>query len=364
MTIESAAAPLLRDLLLPLAPWLDDPATEDVAIQKPATADGPGECWVFQRGRWSRHDLPLDLAELEAIAILAGALRRQDVDERSPYLSTEMPGRQRLQVCMAPAVPAGTISLTFRRPSDEVGALSDINGLYRAVEWNQWHPAKAARDMTPLLALFDAGNIEPFLAEAVRARLTIAMCGATGSGKTKLAKILLSAIPRHERIVTIEDTEELVIANQPNHVRLLYPKDNAGPSPFDKSSGGSGAVTAEAAIEACLRMRPDRIIPGELRDPNAVWSFFLNGVSGHKGCITTLHGDTPSAALVRLLALFKGSVNGRNWDTGTLIRLLTGSIHLIVPMGKDEDIFDIGRVWFVADAARRGETAADLLREG
>jgi type IV secretion system protein VirB11 len=350
---ESPAAPLLRDLLLPLAPWLDDPATEDVAIQKPATAGGPGECWVFQRGRWSRHDLPLDLAELEAIAILAGALRRQDVDEHSPYLSTELPGRQRLQVCMAPAVPAGTISLTFRRPSDEVGAVSDINGLYRAVEWNRWRREKTARDMTGLLALFDTGDIEPFLAEAVRARLTIAMCGATGSGKTKLAKILLSAISQHERIVTIEDTEELVIANQPNHVRLLYPKDNA-----------EGAVTAEAAIEACLRMRPDRIIPGELRDPNAVWSFFLNGVSGHRGCITTLHGDTPSAALIRLLALFKGSVNGRNWDTETLIRLLAGSIDLIVPMGKDEDIFDIGRVWFVADAQRRGETAADLLREG
>jgi type IV secretion system protein VirB11 len=350
--MESPAAPLLRDILEPLAPWLDDPATEDVAIQKPATADGPGEFWVFQHGHWFRHDLALDLTELEGIGILAASMRRQDIGERSPYLSTELPGRQRLQVVMAPAVPVGTISLTFRRPSDEVGTISDINNLYRAVEWNKWRRAKTARDMTKLLALFDAGDPAAFLSEAVRARLTIAMCGATGAGKTKIAKILLSAVDAHERIITIEDTEELKLVNQPNHVRLLYPKDNA-----------EGAITAEAAIEACLRMRPDRIIPGELRDPNAVWSFFLNGVSGHKGCITTLHGDTPSAAMTRLLALFKGSVNGRNWDTETLIRLLTGSIDLIVPMGKDVDIFDIGRVWFVADAERRGETAADLLKE-
>ena len=97
---ESPAAPLLRYLLAPLADWLDDPSTEDLCINR------PGEAWVRQRGRFTRHEIPLGLDELEDIAILSAALRRQDIGTSTPLCATELPDGQRLQICLAPAVPA------------------------------------------------------------------------------------------------------------------------------------------------------------------------------------------------------------------------------------------------------------------
>jgi type IV secretion system protein VirB11 len=88
----SPAAPLLRYVLAPIAGWLDDPSVEDIAIQKPR------EAWVYQRGAWGWHEVPLSLGDLEEIAILAGSLRRQDVDAANPLCSTELPDGQRLQI--------------------------------------------------------------------------------------------------------------------------------------------------------------------------------------------------------------------------------------------------------------------------
>jgi len=116
--VVSEAAPQLRHLLKPILHWLDDPATEEIAINK------PGEVFVRQKGIFVRHDLPFDYDDLEDIAILAGALRRQDVGPRSPLCATELPGGERLQICLPPSVPAGTASLTIRRPGTSVMSAS------------------------------------------------------------------------------------------------------------------------------------------------------------------------------------------------------------------------------------------------
>ncbi|HTT80430.1 MAG TPA: P-type DNA transfer ATPase VirB11 [Stellaceae bacterium] len=342
--IESPAAPLLRHLLSPIEPFLSDPATEEVAINR------PGEAWVRQRGRFARHEVPLDLAELEEIAVLAGSLRRQEVGGANPLCATELPGGERLQICLPPAVPVGTVSLTIRKPGAVVAPISAVSSRYRVAGWNCWARNKVARDHGDLLALFDAGEIEAFLAAAVRARLTTLLCGATGSGKTTMSKTLISAIDPAERIITIEDTLELVIP-QPNHARLLYSKDNL-----------SGArIDAEALLQASLRMRPDRVLLQELRD-DAAWTYVNEVVSGHPGSITTIHGEDGSQAFKRLFALVKDSAKGAQWDDRTLIDLPAAAVDLIIPFENSGATYRIGNVWFAADAARRGETAADLLR--
>ncbi|MCF3948254.1 P-type DNA transfer ATPase VirB11 [Acidiphilium iwatense] len=324
--------------------WLDNPATEELCINR------PGECWVRQRGIFERFKVPLDLPALEDIATLAGALRRQDVGLTSPLCATELPGGERLQVCLPPSVPAGTVSLTIRRPGSTVAPLSSVGERYQFDGWNTWKQGAQRRDFAEALALFDAGDLEAFLAAAVRSRMTILLCGATGSGKTTMSKTLIASIPLHERIITIEDTAELVIP-QPNHVRLLYSKDGLSTARID----------AEALLQASLRMRPDRVLLQELRD-DAAWTYVNEVVSGHPGSITTIHGADPGQAFKKLFSLIKGSPKGAGFDDRTLCDLLAAAVDLIIPFETYGTTYRIGQVWFASDAARRGETAADLLR--
>jgi len=341
----SPAAPLLQCLLSPLDPWLQDPATEDIAINR------PGEAWIRQRGTWLRDDVALDGEALEEIAILAGSLRQQEVGALSPLCATELPDGERLQICLPPAVPQGTVSLTIRKHENRVAPLSKLGSRYRAGDWNRWRNLRASRDMAELTALYDAGDLEGFLAAAVRARLNMLLCGRTGSGKTTLSKSVLAAIDPGERLITIEDTLELTVL-QPNQVRLLYSKD--------RLSGA--AVDAEALLQASLRMRPDRVLLQELRD-DAAWTYVNEVISGHPGSITTIHGHGASEAFRRLFALAKSSPKGAALQDSTLIGLIAAAIDVIIPLEESGGVFGIGSVWFAADAARRGETAADLLRE-
>lgn len=340
------AALQLSYLMQPLASWLEDAATEEICINR------PGELFVRQRGVFRKEDVPLTYFDLEDIATLAGALRKQDVGPRNPLCATELPGGERLQICMPPAVPAGTLSLTIRKPGSSVAPLAALAGRYRSERWNQWGRRKEgeARDYAELLALYDAGDLEAFLEKSVQARLTILLCGATGSGKTTMSKTLIGAIPAHERLITIEDTLELVI-RQPNHVRLLYSKDQIG----------LARVSPESLLQASLRMKPDRVLLQELRD-DAAWTYVNEVVSGHPGSITTIHGRDPEQAFKRLFALVKGSPQGGQWDDRTLAEFLTAAIDVIVPFYNEGALYEIREVWFAPDAARRGESAAHLLK--
>jgi type IV secretion system protein VirB11 len=346
MAMVGEAADQLQFLMRPLAFWLDNPATEEVCINR------PGEAFVRQRGVFQQEPVGLSYPDLEDIATLAGALRKQDVGPRNPLCATELPGGERLQICMPPAVPAGTLSMTIRKPGSSVASLASLASRYHANRWNKWDGRKAAvlRDYRELLALYDSGDLHGFLEMAVRARLTILLCGATGSGKTTMSKTLISAIANAERLITIEDTLELVIA-QPNHVRLLYSKDNIGLS----------RVTAEALLQASLRMKPDRILLQELRD-DAAWTYINEVVSGHPGSITTIHGRNPEQAFKRLFALVKGSPQGGQWDDRTLMEFLASAVDLIIPFHNEGTLYEIGEVWFAPDAARRGESAVHLLK--
>lgn len=269
--MQTEADPQLRLLLKPVLEWLEDPRTEEVAINR------PGEAFVRQAGAFTKHPLSLTYDDLEDIAILAGALRKQDVGPRSPLCATELPGGERLQICLPPAVQSGTVSLTIRRPSSRVSELKEVSSRYDASRWNQWRfrQERQAQQDKQILEHYARGNLEEFLQACVTGRLTMLLCGHTGSGKTTMSKTLINAIPPQERLITIEDTLELVIPHE-NHVRLLYSKDGAG----------VGGVTAEQLLQASLRMRPDRILLGEMRD-DAAWAYLSEVVSGHPGSIST-----------------------------------------------------------------------------
>ncbi|WP_376743748.1 P-type DNA transfer ATPase VirB11 [Ensifer canadensis] len=343
--MQTEADPQLRLLLKPVLEWLEDPRTEEVAINR------PGEAFVRQAGAFTKHPLSLTYDDLEDIAILAGALRKQDVGPRSPLCATELPGGERLQICLPPAVQSGTVSLTIRRPSSRVSELKEVSSRYDVSRWNQWRfrqERQTQQDMQ-ILEHYARGNLEEFLQACVTGRLTMLLCGHTGSGKTTMSKTLINAIPPQERLITIEDTLELVIPHE-NHVRLLYSKDGAG----------VGGVTAEQLLQASLRMRPDRILLGEMRD-DAAWAYLSEVVSGHPGSISTIHGADAVQGFKKLFSLVKSSPQGAAIEDRTLIDMLSAAIDVIVPFRTYGDVYEVGEIWLAADARRRGETVAGLL---
>ncbi|WFR98261.1 P-type DNA transfer ATPase VirB11 [Rhizobium tumorigenes] len=339
--------PQLRILLKPIWEWLDDPRTEEIAINR------PGEAFVRRAGAFTKFPLPVSYDDLEDIAILAGALRKQDVGPRNPLCATELPDGERLQICLPPTVPSGTVSLTIRRPSSRVSGLREVSSRYNAPMWNQWQNRKKRRDHhdEAILRHYDNGDLEKFLHACVVGRLTMLLCGPTGSGKTTMSKTLISAIPPHERLITIEDTLELVIPHE-NHVRLCYSKNGAG----------LGAVTAEDLLQASLRMRPDRILLGEMRD-DAAWAYLSEVVSGHPGSISTIHGANPIQGFKKLFSLVKSSAQGAGLEDRTLIDMLATAIDVIIPFRAYDDVYEVGEIWLAADARRRGETIGDFLNQ-
>lgn len=343
MTHEAAIQ--LTHLLSPVLEWLEDRATEELAVNR------PGELFVRQRGVFSRHPVAFAYDDLEDIAILAGALRKQDVGPENPLCSTELPNGERLQICLPPTVPSGTVSLTIRRPSFSVNSLDSVSSRYETSGWNKWNQRhdRGLRDHASVLQEYDKGDLEEFLRACVRNKLTMLLCGATGSGKTTMGKTLIGTIPLTERLITIEDTMELVIPHE-NHVRLLY----------SKNARGSGDVTAEQLLQASLRMRPDRILLGEMRD-DAAWAYLNEVVSGHPGSISTIHGATPSQAFKKLFSLIKGSPQGSALEDTTVMEILSSAIDVIVPFQTSGEEYRIGEVWLKSDAVRRGEPLSHLL---
>ncbi len=339
----SPAAPLLDDAMAPLRPWLDDPASEDLAVNL------PDEAWIYQRGGWTKHSVPLDYDAIEEIVTLSGSLRQQEVGAHAPLLDTYLHTRERLSVCFPPTVEAGTISLTIRRPSSRLPLFSEINERYQTDSWHEWEKSTVGRDEIELLELFDRGDIEGFLRAAVRNRLGMIMAGETGAGKTTFSNMLASEIDHSERVITIEDAIEFVVP-QPNCVRLLYSQDGQG-----GTHTGLGNL-----IKAGLRMRPNRLIIQEIRETEAAW-LFVHHTPAHRGSITTIHGDDAPSAARRLFGYCKGSEVGGRFDDRSLIQTLADAVDVIVPMKRNGEKVAIGKVWYAGDRRRHGESLADLL---
>ena len=319
----------LRLLLEPVAGFLADAAVTDVVVNR------PGEAGVERAGSWSWHAVPeLTFERLDAIATLCAALSQQDVGPERPLCASVLPDGQRVQVCRPPAVAAGTLSLTIRRPSDFVPTIAGLaaGGLFDHTEpaASRVHPRDAE-----LLALHRARDWERFFPLAVRAKKTVIVTGDTGSGKTTFAKALIQAIPLDERLITIEDTAEFIGLPQRNRVALFY------------SKGGQGLarVQSEDLIEAALRMRPDRILMQELRD-GAAFTFLRALAAGHPGAITTCHAGGAAEAFDALRLMVKQHVAGRHLADADVRALLRQRVDVIAHCRRGPGGFAIEEVFF------------------
>lgn len=327
---------VLNHYLAPLRRHLAPRDVTELVINRPR------EIAVERTGRWEWFEAPeLDEAALRPLAVAAAAFTAQDVTADAPICSTVLPSGERCQIVLPPA--AEHLSLTLRKPSaTDLGLEAfEADGLFDAIAST---PADLDADEIALGALRDAKDWRGFFTRAVTSRRNILISGATGSGKTTLAKGLVREIPLEERLIIIEDSRELVLPHR-NVVHLLYAKDGQG----------LARVGAKQLLESALRMRPDRILLQELRDATAFY-YLRNVNSGHPGSITTIHADSAALAFEQLTLLVKESEGGRDLARDDIRALLHLLVDIVVQIKRVGGQFRITEVWY--EPARKRALAA------
>ncbi|PRA81780.1 P-type DNA transfer ATPase VirB11 [Ochrobactrum sp. MYb29] len=329
---------VVTTLLAPLAQFLKDKSLFEIVI------NNPGEVLTEGMAGWQTHavqDLTFD--RLMSLARTIASYSNQSIDDKNPILSATLPGNERIQVVIPPATPSGTVSITIRKPSSANFSLDELEKkeLFSITEniGNCYLRAPgnlallSATDRSLFTQLKSGKHIE-FLRQAVKSRQNILISGATGSGKTTLSKALIAEIPRDERILTIEDTPELVIPHE-NCVRLYY----------SKGGQGTARVGAKDLLESGLRMRPDRILLQELRDGTAFY-YVRNVNSGHPGSITTVHASSAMLAIEQMTLLVKESEGGQDLARDDIRALLFTLVDVIIQCKRVEGKFRVTEIYF------------------
>jgi pilus assembly protein CpaF len=247
-----------------IEPLLADEAVTEIML------NGPGRAYVEREGRIEPVDLGLDAAGVQRIAERVIAPLGLRLDRAAPMVDARLPDGARLHAVIPPLSPDGPC-VTIRRFARRTLTLADFGV---------------------------RGDAAVLCAALVRRGANVVVAGATSTGKTTLLNALSALVDPRERIVTIEETAELSL-EQPHVVRLEARSANAE---------GVGAVSVRELVRGALRMRPDRIVVGEVRGAEALDMLqALN--TGHDGSLTTVHANSAPDALVRLetLALFAGA---------------------------------------------------------
>jgi len=255
----------------------------------------------------------------------------QQINQERPLLSATLPTGERIQFVIPPAVPRGTVSITVRKPSHVIKRLDDFEreGLFERLDDRATVARTPQAQLLPfeqeLFALKEAGRYADFLRLAVRKHQTIVVSGKTGSGKTTFMKGLVEEVPMHERLITIQDTAELTLPNHPNVVHLFYSKD----------AQGTARVTAKSLLEACLRMKPDRIFLAEVRGDECFY-FVRLAASGHPGSITSVHAGSCALAFEQMSLMIRESGAGGGLRLHEIKWLLSVVVDVIVQFDRDE----------------------------
>jgi pilus assembly protein CpaF len=292
----------------PLEPLLGDPSIDEVMV------NGPGQVWVERAGRIER-----TAARFGGEADLRHAIERilaplgRRVDEAEPLCDARLPDGSRVNVVVAPLALDGPV-LTIRRfrrrgfGADELVA----NGTW-------------------------AAPLRDLVARAVRARCNVLISGGTGSGKTTTLNALTEFIGDGERIVTVEDAAELRLRH-PHVVRL-----EARPASLE----GRGEVSVRQLVRNALRMRPDRIVVGEVRGAEAL-DMLSAMSSGHDGSLSTVHAGSPEEALRRIETL--ALMAGLGLPHEAIREQVAGALDLVVHQAR------------AADGARRVVAVGEVVR--
>ncbi|MDH4873838.1 CpaF family protein [Pseudomonas sp. BN515] len=279
----------------PLEPLLADHSVSDILV------NGHGSVYVERHGKLQRTDVCFrdDQHLLNIIDRIVSSLGRR-IDESSPLVDARLKDGSRVNAIIPPLAIDGP-SLSIRR---------------FAVDLLSTESLVQMGTLTPAIALV--------LKAIVRGRLNVLVSGGTGTGKTTMLNVLSSFIPHNERIVTIEDSAELQL-QQPHVVRL-----ETRPANIE----GRGEVNQRELVRNSLRMRPDRIVIGEVRGAEAL-DMLTAMNTGHDGSITTIHANTARDALGRIENMV--SMTGATFPIKALRQQIASAIDVVIQLERQED---------------------------
>ena len=305
----------LDAFLAPLASSLARDDVTDVYINR------PGELWLETPHGIERHEDPrLDDDALWRLSRQIAAATDQGISREHPLLAATLPSGARVQVCAPPAT-RGHVCVAVRKHVVPDLSLDDYLAAGAFDRVGEAALSQAATDAA-LRTQLASGDVRGFLAAAVRARKSILISGGTATGKTTLLNALLKEAPADERIVLIEDTPEIQLTHA-NAVGLVAVRGRLG----------EASVSAADLLEAALRLRPDRIIMGEIRGIEAL-SFLRAVNTGHPGSITTIHASSPDGAIeqLALIAAQAGTDLGRE----ELKAYMRSVLDIVIQLGRSD----------------------------
>jgi type IV secretion system protein VirB11 len=318
----------LRTYLKPFEVFLNQPDITEILVNQ------PGEVWVERIGSTAmeRHLVPdLDSTLLQRLSWQIARSGHQGINRENPLLGATLPTGERVQI-IAPPATRRHVALAIRRhvmvdlsleAYAQKGALSKVRRTQAGV--------RDASDQA-LDHMLAQGNTLGFLKAAVKARKTLLISGGTSTGKTTFLNALLKEISADERIITVEDAAEVQVS-QPNHVGLLAVKGNQG----------EARVSVDDLLQASLRLRPDRIIVGEIRGREA--ATFLRAINtGHPGSFTTVHADSPQGALEQIaLMVLQAGLGLTRLETIAYVR---SQVDIIIQLGREAGIRGVREILF------------------
>jgi type IV secretion system protein VirB11 len=304
----------LLHYLLPLEPYFNDIDVQEVIINKPK------EIWVERKGDIQRYEIEaLDFNYLRSMASLVAESTEQVISEERPLLSATLPNGYRIQIVIPPCCPMEMIAYSIRKPAaiqfeladyEKMGAFENIS--VKEVKDNSYEI---------LNDLLEKKDISNFLKTAVNLKKNIIISGGTSTGKTTFTNTIINLINHSERLITIEDSREIKLPKHLNSLHLLA------------SKGGQGRanVTMQDLLESCLRLRPDRIILGELRGSEAFT--FLRAINtGHPGSVSTLHADSTAGALNQLKMMVMQA--GLNIPTEAIEKYIATVVDILIQLKR------------------------------
>ena len=305
----------LHAYLAPLADVLERDDVTDIYVNR------PGEIWVETLGGGTeRMTAPaLTAAVLDRLSRQIAAINHQGISREHPLLSATLPDGARVQI-VAPPATRGDMAIAIRKHVSPDLSLTDYVARGAFADTMRGKGGERAAVDRELARLLDGGDIAGTLALAVRERRNILVSGGTSTGKTTFLNALIREIPANERLILIEDTPELRV-DHANAIGLLAAR----------SALGEAQVSADHLLAASLRMRPDRIIVGELRGAEA-YTFLRAVNTGHPGSMTTVHADSAERAIeqIALLVLQTGTRLNRE-DVRHYVR---STIDVFVQLGR------------------------------
>jgi type IV secretion system protein VirB11 len=318
----------LRSYLEPFAVWLNRTDISEILVNR------PGEVWIERAGapQMECHAAPaIDATLLSRLASQIARISHQGISRETPLLSATLENGARVQI-IAPPATRESLALAIRRHVMTDLTLDDYaaTGAFRAV--HRAGLGQRSQEDAALAALLEAGDVLVFLRAAVAARKTILLSGGTSSGKTTLLNALLKEIPAHERVIVIEDTPEITLGRK-NALGLVAVYGDQG----------EARVSIDDLLRASLRMRPDRLLVGELRGSEAV-TFLRTINTGHPGSLATIHASSAAGAYEQIALMCLQA--GLGLTREETVAHAKAMVEVVVQLGRRDGVRSVDEIIF------------------